>query len=114
MNVRILNLEQFRAKPENTVFSKYEPYLFGELQIKGQTLEADFLAQSINGAIESNDTGDFCDKLDRAQKTAEYLKMDFNCECRDGLFKKDQLFAVWEEADVRALIQRLQWCLPLQ
>jgi hypothetical protein len=34
--------------------------------------------------------------------------MDFACEGRDGCFESDdQMFAVWERADVEALIARL-------
>ena len=37
--------------------------------------------------------------------------MDFAYEGRDGLFDKDQLFAVWSIRDIRSLIDRLQECL---
>jgi len=40
------------------------------------------------------------------------LTMDFDSYGRDGLFDGDQLFAVWESNDVKALIERLTLCLP--
>lgn len=33
--------------------------------------------------------------------------MDFDNEGRDGFFNREQLFAVWEPADVSALMERL-------
>jgi len=110
--MKIVNLTAFRALPENTVFSKYAPCYFEELQIKGETWEVDFLSQPIADAIETDGAGDFSDKLRRAQETGESLAMDFHCPGRDGLFEPDQLFAVWEPDDVLALIERLKECLP--
>lgn len=111
--MKIVNLKTLRALPPNTVFSKYEPCVFGELGIKGETWEHDFLVtSSLSSAIESDSTEDFVDLLNQAEKTGESLAMDFNSEGRDGCFDDNQLFGVWEEADVRALIERLKLCLP--
>ena len=44
-----------------------------------------------------------------AQETGDDVKMDFEYEGRDGMFDgDDQLFAVWSENDVQALINRLE------
>lgn len=109
--MKILNLEQFRALPENILFSKYEPCVFGELEIKGETWECDFLTQQITGAIDCEDSGDFIDKLDAAQKSGASISIDLDCMGRDGCFDDGQLFAVWEDEDVAKLIARLQQCM---
>jgi len=92
--------------------SKYEPCVFGDLSIKGDTIgEKDFLYQQIADAIKCNDSGEFADILFHAAKSGESFSLDFDCQGRDGSFNQNQLFAVFEEADVLALIDRLQRCL---
>ena len=110
--MKIVNLKTFRELPSNTVFSKYQPCIFDEIQIKGETWEVDFLAQSIHDAIKCSRSKEYGELLLRAEKTGESVAFDFDCQERDGLFEDEQLFAVWEEADVRALIERLKLCLP--
>lgn len=106
--MKIVDLVTFRALPAGTLFSKYVPCYFEALTIKGETWEYDFLTQQIADAIACTGSDDFSAKLDHAQFTGASLTMDFDCQGRDGCFDKEQLFAVWERADVEALITRLQ------
>jgi hypothetical protein len=41
-------------------------------------------------------------------ENGEEIPLDFDCQGRDGLFDLDQLFAVWSDSDVEALITRLR------
>jgi hypothetical protein len=108
--MKIVDRKTFLALPEGTVFSKYQPYIFGELQIKGSTLKSsgDFCAYSITSAIDYDSSEDLFEKLDRMEKNGEAVPMDFDSGGRDGCFDLDQLFAVWDEQDVRKLIGRLE------
>lgn len=106
--MKIVDLSTFRAMPAGTLFSKYEPCYFEDLSIKGETMAFDFLVQPIADAIECNGSDKFVAKLDGAHITGASLAMDFDCQGRDGCFDDGQLFAVWERADVEALIARLQ------
>lgn len=110
--MKIVNRAQFLALPPNTLFSKYSPCFFGELEIKGQTWGDcnDFLSQQVSDAIACTGSEDFSNKLEDAQESGDSLAMDFQCMGRDGCFDADQLFAVWEPADVAALIERLKPC----
>jgi len=111
--MRIINLKQFRAMPMGTVFMKYKPQLFEELQIKGETWEVDFLCSSITDEIESSGSDEETMILDKAEKDSSYsIPMDFDCYGRDGCFEDDQLYAVYEEKDVLGLIQSLKNTLP--
>jgi hypothetical protein len=108
--MKIINRPAFLKLPAGTVYSKWEPCVFGELLIKGDTLPTapDWFYQSIADAIDHTGSSDFSDKLFAAAETGESLRMDFACEGRDGCFESDdQMFAVWERADVEALIARL-------
>lgn len=106
--MKIVDRKTFLAMPEGVVFSKYEPCVFGPLEIKGETWgeAGDFWAQQIADGV----AGDL-DALLRAKESDESISFDFNCQYRDGLHDADQLFAAWEPADIQALIVRLQQSL---
>lgn len=109
--MKIVDRTTFLSMPSGTVFCKYSPCVFGELHIKGDSIffagGDDFFIQQIVDAIDAFDTCEFMDMLESARKTGVSVPMDFHVEQRDGLFDKDQLFAVWERSDVEALITRL-------
>lgn len=110
--MKIVDRKTFLALPSDTVYSKYAPCLFGELCIKGDTWDNDFTYQNIVGSIECNSDSEFFDLLAMASENqAVDLKMDFDCMERDALYDADQLFAVWDDADVAALIERLKMCV---
>lgn len=108
----IVDRAKFLALPAGTLFSKYEPCVFGGLMIKGDSIffdgGNDFWCQQIADAIDANDSGEFADKLIDAQENGASVGLDLDCQMRDGLFDHDQLFAVWEPHDVAQLIERLQ------
>lgn len=106
--MKIVDRRTFLAMPAGIVFSKYQPMYFGDLMIKGESTPNDFCYQDISGAVACEDSGEFCDILERAEKTGVSIALDFDCQARDGLYDKDQLFAIWEPDDVRALITRLE------
>ena len=110
--MKILNRKDFLALPDGVLYSKYEPCIFGPLEIKGESWENDFLTQQIADAVDCNDSGEFFNILLDAKETGNSFALDFYSEGRDGLFDEDQLFAVWEHADISALISRLNLLLP--
>ena len=104
--MKLLNRQQFLAKPSGVVFAKYEPHCFGEWQIKGNTLQYnDFNYQdfvNINTDLYEEHfeaCEDFVEK-----KTAN---VDFQDWRRDGLYEDKILFAVLEKHEVCGLIARL-------
>jgi len=112
--MRIVDRETFLQMPTGTVYAKYEPCCFEEVSIKGETCygfkgEAiDWFCQSLNSPnFEGvNDSGAWMHHLDAIQAGEPSGKLE-EVESRDGLFDSDQLFAVWELADVRFLITLL-------
>jgi hypothetical protein len=108
--MKIVDRKTFLALPPETLFSKYggpESCVIGELLIKGETWTNDFLYQEIVDSVNTDSGGDAYEIIERAEKSGESFAMDFNCLSRDGLFDQDQLFLVWEKADVDALKERL-------
>jgi hypothetical protein len=110
--MKIVDRKTFMAMPGNTLFSRWEPCVFRELAIKGESWERDFLTQEIASAVKCDGNEDFFDRCDNAARTGESLALDLDCVGRDGLFDDDQMFAVWETQDVLALIERLYACVP--
>lgn len=109
--MRIMNRSEFLTQPENTVYSCYKHMSFGDLEIKGSSLENDYSYQKIIGSIEESGSEDFMEKLENAEERRIDLVMDFESQGRDGSFGGDELYAVWSKADVAKLISRLQKCL---
>jgi len=105
--MKLLNRKDFLALDGEWLFSKYEPFVFGDLTIKIENFgDNDFITQQIVDAVACTGTEDFIDKLNNAETND--INMDFYNEGRDGCLDKDQLFAVWSKDDVKALIDRLQ------
>ncbi len=116
--MRIVDRAAFLAMPAGTVYAKYAQYWFGELAIKaisriGESAHdcGDWMYQDIAGSVDADSSEDMFDLLDRSHATGRSVPMDFDSLERDGMFDADQLFAVWEPADVQALIGRLQRAL---
>jgi hypothetical protein len=106
--MKIVDRITFLALPENTLYSKYEPCVFGPLEIKGETWGNDFLTQQIADSVDAAGTDELIDILFDAQEKGTSFDLDLEICGRDGLFEDDQLFAVWEHNDVVKLIERLQ------
>lgn len=103
--MRIVHRKTFMEMPEGTVFAKFEPCVFDELCIKGESFpdNIDFFYQPLVNSFAA-DNEDF----HAAYESGASAAIDLDIQSRDGCFDYDQLFAVWERTDVEALIARLQ------
>jgi len=111
--MKIVDLPTFQTLSEGTIAAKYKPCVFGDLFIKGESSEDDFVLTYITTEIDCDGTDDFYDKLNDARKNNTSVSMSFDESIRDGRFKDDQLFAVWEKTDVENLIAKLTDCLEV-
>ena len=106
--MKIVDRVTFLKMPTNTLFSKYNPCYFEPLCIKMDSIgEIDFFYQELHDSLLTNDFIIACHSMEAGQS----IQVDMNVESRDGLFDKDQLFAVWEPQDIDALVKRLKECL---
>ena len=110
--MKIIDRAAFLALPAGILYSKYEPCIFGPLEIKGETLPSghDFGCQQIADAIDCTGSGNFIEKCELMEEGIS-ASVDLDCQGRDGCFDAHQLFAVWEPADLAALIERLRVCV---
>lgn len=105
--MKIVNLENFLTLPKNTVFSKFKPFVLADIEIKGDNVgDSDFYVQDISTAIADN----YVEHLQKALQ-GEEIQFDFDSEIPDGLFEENQLFAIWNQSDVKRLITRLTECV---
>lgn len=110
--MRIVDRKTFLAMPSGTVFAKFAPCWFGDLHIKGDSLDSnDFIAEAITDAFDNNGSEQFADRCYEMKDKGASYPMTFDATMRDGLFDDDQLFAVWDRSDVTALIERLSRAL---
>lgn len=111
--MRILDRAAFLALPAGTVFAKYQPAHLAEPAIKGETVaDVDFVVQPLDPWFLGADSSDaYIDILFAMQGGQPSPPVDYDCDARDGLFDQEQLFAVWDRADLEALIARLQRAL---
>jgi len=110
--MRIVKRASFLAMPSGTVFCKYADYVFEDLSIKGSTIgELGYAYQALSsGYVVPEVIGvEWHELLMRAEESGESLTPDFYRMSRDTCFDPDQLFVVFEDADVDALIDRLSW-----
>jgi hypothetical protein len=110
--MKIVNLIEFRKLPAGTVYCKYKPCYFGELEMKGDTLEVDFYAASLIANVKwGHDSSGMIDILDNAVKTGDSFELEVDAICRDGYFEDDQLFGIYETNDIKQLIGKLEEAL---
>lgn len=104
--MRIVDHKTFLSMPEGTVFAKYQPQVFGDIRVKGQSLHTagDFYYWPL---WEPGGDDEVCDILTDAEKSGAEVAIDTHCEQRDGLFECFQLFAVFSKDDVRAMVESL-------
>lgn len=108
--MRVYTRETFLALPAGVIFSKGVKWAWGGLCVKGDTIYLnggthDFSVLEIID-IDSNDSGDRLDRLDRLEyMLAEGVSYPVNATYdRDGSFDLDDLFLVFEPADLLGLM----------
>jgi hypothetical protein len=103
--------------PAGTLFSKYAPCFTEGFSIKGESitfadgLPRDFGEQDLLMPVACFGSESLDRILDDGEIDGESFAIDLNCQGRDGCFDHDQLFLVWDRADVKALMARLQEAL---
>lgn len=106
--MKIINREAFLALPAGVVFQNYEPCNFGDICIKGETIASmtaemagDFYVQYLHHLEDVNSSEDHVYRLlEATDDPTKTLTFDYNVQGRDAMYERDQLFAVWDQADV--------------
>lgn len=67
----------------------------------------DWIYQSLSGNIKDQDTEDRFNILEKAKENKTSVELDFDITEGDACYDKDQLFAVYEKEDLKAMINKL-------
>lgn len=107
--MRVVDRETFLDMPRGTVFAKVMACDVGPLMIMNGRMGDDFLYREM---IEVNSSGssEFFDIMLAAcqDKTRDTIPLDWDLnQSRDGLFEKDQLFAILDDKELTLLIDML-------
>lgn len=113
--MKVVCRHDFLSYPEGTIYSKGKEWYFDHLLIKGKTLQdspediGDFYSMNLSWAA-GNDSGECFDMLEKSLKTGSSFECDESW-CRDGCFDVDDLFLVYEEADLLVLNEYVKLAL---
>jgi len=105
--MKIVDRKTFMQLPTGTMFQKYTPEICEELCIKDSNLlDIDFWYYCIDGihAVDGDDDVQVSDMLYQAERDGQSFNSDLRVVSRDGCFDQDQLFLIWEPADVAKLV----------
>lgn len=105
--MKIYRRTAFLKLPEGTIFAKGKPWYWNGLHRKGETLIHDGRAidfcylDLVN--IDSHDTGEWADRQNEMLETGASYPLN-ESEGRDGCFDDEDLFLVYEPADIETLV----------
>lgn len=106
--MKIVNRKEFLKLPAGVIYTKFEPCIFGDIAIKGETIgDSDWAFQDFL-EVKAHDSGEYSEILFDAFENGTSFDLDLECMGRDGLFDQEEHFAVFEQRDVVSLIERLQ------
>jgi hypothetical protein len=108
--MKILTRKEFLKTPRNTLWSYYKPCCFRELNIKTtdrNDYENDFVYFSLIAEFDKQNSEEFFEICERMEQ-GESVPQSFEETSREGLFEDEQLFLVYEKADIKGLIGALQ------
>lgn len=99
--MKCVNRDDFMKLPAGTIYAKGEPWAFGGLCIKADSLETDWVCLD-PAMVESHDPSEMDDRLtDMLVNGASYpMVSSFG---RDGYFNMDDIFLVLEKNDLLVL-----------
>lgn len=113
--MKIVDLATFRAMPSGTVFQKFTPNAFEGLQILESAEGPDFVATDLcEGLMSGDDWKEADNKIRDMHENGASHPVSFDNSSRDGMFDRDQMFAVWSPEDVEVLMRRLEEAMSRQ
>jgi hypothetical protein len=100
--MRIYTRAAFLALPAGTLYCKCRPWVFEELCVKEDSWPNDFVFVNLQ-TIDSSSSEESTDRLDRMLEEGVSFPLN-NATQRDGCFDETDLFLVYEQADLKALM----------
>lgn len=113
--MKIVSRDEFMKMPGTLFYRKItEPWAIETLSVRPfWDSEHDFITMEV-GDIDSQDSGDWDDKLTSMAETGASLPMTDDYFGRDGMFERDAKFLILEPADLLLLKKMVDAALPQQ
>lgn len=108
--MKIYKREAFLKLPGGTIFCKGQPWFWGQISIKADSLPNDYIEMELN-TIESNDSGDIVRKYEEMLESGANYPLTDDYYGRDGCFDDEDLFLVYEVADLFILKGIIENCI---
>jgi len=109
IEMKLLNRTEFLAMPENTLYSDYDSGNIEGLYIKDESLNNDFCYVDIVFSVKNN--GDNIFEVIGDMEQGKSFPVDLDSYEREGLFDDSLQYVIWENEDVKALIEKLNKCV---
>jgi hypothetical protein len=101
--MKIIDRAQFLRLPEGTIYAKGKKWLFGNIEIKGETTRDGNDWWSLEPCwVDAHDSGQAFDRLEEMISTGAEYPMQ-NSESRDGMNEPDELFMIFGLEDLKEL-----------
>ena len=102
--MKIINRKAFFEMPAGTIYAQGEPWCFGELCVKGETLDSgdDWLYRQLV-QIDADNSDKLIDRLDDMLDNGASYPLN-TYEMRDGCFDDGMIFMVYEASDLKQMI----------
>lgn len=112
--MKIINREEFLKLPAGTLYCKYTPNYWDAPKIKYNTITIsgkaiDWGYQNLTSIV-AHDGGELGNRIDLMVDYGISYPLEMNCIGRDGLYDHEQLFLIYERADLEKLIKELTEC----
>lgn len=107
--MRIVNLVEFLALPNDTLFCKYYgPLSWGDLRIKtGSAANGGFMAQDVL-QVAAVDTEERLMLENTAIVSCSRFRLDLKRATRDNMRSPGERYVIFEKDDVKAITERLK------
>lgn len=107
--MRIVSRKEFLKLPPGTLYQQCaEPWAFDNIMVKWDSLiyddsgDGDWVCSDITD-IQSNDSGEYFERLDDMLTNGASYPLDLDTGSRDGSFVRDAVFMIYERADITKL-----------
>lgn len=112
--MKIVDYNTFVKTPKGTLYSTYEPCIFGEIRIKHEVIEDDgFIIDWWYQELVNNPDWDYAEQYDissicKVMEDGLEVPPDFDILQRDGMHDYDRKFLIYSKEDVQAVINKLK------
>lgn len=108
--MKIVNRDDFLKLPSGIVYSDYQSHgMINNLYVKLESLKNDWFYQDLINSLDAMDSREIDEIIDSAENAGTSFDMNLDISERDGLFKVDQHFVVYEKSDVLRLLEKIEY-----